>query len=614
MASKTGEIKKDCLKTAEKYDGALVPYKPFENISNRSYWDNLGKDLKEWLVSMGNAALNDDYPAIYATDFMNFKRTGNRQAYEDAFFKRRYMLNSLVLAECVENKGRFLDRIIDGIFVMCEESSWALPAHNSYTRNAPQLILPDLTNPVIDLFACETGATLSMVNYLLAPSLDGISPFISQRILSELRKRIIEPYLNVHFWWMGNGDEPMCNWTPWCVQNVLITAFINDTLTDAVEKKTIFKSAAESLDLFLKDYGDDGCCDEGAQYYRHAGLCLYGALDILNAVSNNAFASVYSTDKVRNMAAYISIMHVSGPYYFNFADCSPIAGASGVREYLFGKATNQQFLIDFAASDYAKTYAEKSFLSDESQKLNLFYRTQTVFFSNEVLAASAKAPGTSYTPDIFYKSVGIWIARSKTFSVAVKAGDNDDSHNHNDVGSIILYKNGTPVLVDIGVETYTLKTFSPQRYEIWTMRSEYHNIPTINGKNELPGKDYRADNTEYCFDGPVKSISMNIEDAFENPDNITYRRTVKLDTCENTVTIKDESDAKDIVLNFISYHEPEFNASYIKLGNAVMTFDKPYDFSYEILPITDERLKIAWDHDLYRIFVKTDGPCEITIF
>jgi len=70
--------------------------------------------------------------------------------------------------------------------------------------------------------------------------------------------------------------------------------------------------------------------------------------------------------------------------------------------------------------------------------------------------------------DIYYPSIGLFIARSRNLSLAVKAGDNDDNHNHNDTGSLTLYKNGRPVLVDIGVESYTGKTFSPQRYEIWS--------------------------------------------------------------------------------------------------------------------------------------------------
>ena len=123
----------------------------------------------------------------------------------------------------MENKGRFLDDIINGIFSICEESAWQLPAHNTYIRDTPQLPLPDTSAPVLDLFACETGSILAIVSYLLGSKLDKISPFITKRIANEIEHRIYKPYLNCHFWWMGNGKEPMNNWTIWCTQNVLLS-------------------------------------------------------------------------------------------------------------------------------------------------------------------------------------------------------------------------------------------------------------------------------------------------------------------------------------------------------------------------------------------------------
>ncbi len=100
----------------------------------------------------------------------------------------------------------------------------------------------------------------------------------------------------------------MCNWTPWCTQNVLLTVFLHSVLPGT--EKAVTLKAAESLDYFLKDYGEDGCCDEGAQYFRHAGLCLDGAADILNQVTDGAFQELYAWDKVKNIASYIFNVHV----------------------------------------------------------------------------------------------------------------------------------------------------------------------------------------------------------------------------------------------------------------------------------------------------------------
>ena len=156
----------------QKYLSPFTPFSLYPRASDRAAWEALDAQWKKETIRQGEAYLNYDYPSLSATDFMAFSRTGNRVLYEDKTFGKRYALSALVLAECVEDKGRFLDDIINGIFSICEESAWQLPAHNSYMRDTPQLLLPDVTAPIMDLFSCETGAVLAAAYYLLAARLD----------------------------------------------------------------------------------------------------------------------------------------------------------------------------------------------------------------------------------------------------------------------------------------------------------------------------------------------------------------------------------------------------------------------------------------------------------
>ena len=148
---------------------------------------------------------------------------------------------------------------------------------------------------------------------------------------------------------MGGNGEFTNNWTVWCTQNVLHSVFLTDT--DETLRRSVFLKACQSIDYFLEEYGDDGCCDEGASYYRHAGLCLFNTTDFLNAVTNNAFCHLYQNRKIRNIASYIMNVHVKDKYYVNFADCSPVAGRAGVREYLFARKTENRDMAAFAAAD-----------------------------------------------------------------------------------------------------------------------------------------------------------------------------------------------------------------------------------------------------------------------
>lgn len=596
--------------TAAGYHSPFIPFSLYPSASDQNAWQSLDDEWKKESIRLGEKYLHFNYPHLSAVDFMEFSRTGNRVHYENKFFSKRLALDALVLAECVENRGRFLDDIINGIFSICEESAWQLPPHNSYIRDTPQLLLPDFTAPVLDLFACETGAVLASVYYLLKDKLNKVSPFITERILYELQKRIYEPYLNCHFWWMGNGQEPMNNWTIWCTQNVLLSAFLADT--DETLKHDIFLKACKSTDYFLAEYGDDGCCDEGAQYYRHAGLCLFNTMEILNAVTNGCFSLFYQNPKIQNIAAYILNVHIEDKYYVNFADCSPVAGRAGTREFLFAMRIKNKPMADFAASDFIAGNLETLLFSNEN---NLYYRLQNGFTASAIKTYYNNLSEPLFHPDIYYPSVGIFITRDNSLYLAAKAGDNADSHNHNDTGSITVYKNGLPLLIDIGVESYTKKTFSDRRYEIWTMQSAYHNLPTVNGYMQKDGEKYHARVISRHLSDTVSEIEMDISPAYPHEAGLLYYRRKASLIKEKEIVIEDNfafTDNTDrenkVVLSFMTYEKPAVQKHsdflLIAVGSlGTLSISGAVLSGIEMIPITDERLKTAWKHEIYRILI-----------
>ncbi|MDE5596561.1 MAG: heparinase, partial [Lachnospiraceae bacterium] len=120
---------------AMNYHSPFIPFAPYPTITDRTAWENLDEEWKKASLQLGEQYLHFSYPALSAMDFMDFTRTGNRVRYEDKFFSKRHALNALVLAECIEDNGRFMDDIVNGIFSICEESAWQLPPHNSYMRD-----------------------------------------------------------------------------------------------------------------------------------------------------------------------------------------------------------------------------------------------------------------------------------------------------------------------------------------------------------------------------------------------------------------------------------------------------------------------------------------------
>ena len=590
-----------------------VLYPPY---ADRAAWAAL-PGAARWKAA-GDAALQDadTLPRLPLSLWLRFTQKGDRTAWEHAYFAHRRTLCALVMAEAVTGAGAYLPAIADLAWAICEESAWQLPAHNSYIRDTPQLPLPDVTRPIVDLFAAETGALIATVYGLLGAALDGYAPGFSVRLKGEVERQVLAPYRTAHFWWMGSGEEPMCNWTPWCTQNVLLAAA---QCAPAETLPVYVKQAAYSIDCFLKDYGEDGCCSEGAQYYRHAALTMFNALDLLCRIAPGVFDDVWAEPKIRNMAEYIVNMHIAGPYYLNFADCSPLAGARGVREFLFGQRVASAPLMTLAARDWADALQQpdpdRLHHPDDSEGINLYYHIQTALAEQKVLAfAQSAAP--ALPRDVWYPSVGILACRRGAYALGAKAGNNADSHNHNDVGSVTLYKNGAPLLIDVGVETYSKKTFSPQRYEIWTMQSSWHNLPEFDPESaqyqQQPGLEFAA--REVVVSDTLDAITMDIAPAYGAVPGLGfYRRRVQLN--ENGLTLQDETDfSRTVALSLMSVEKPAVEGGTVQFGTLAAAHIKGFTrIATEAVPITDPRLRQAWPDTLYRTRICFTGALTVEV-
>ncbi|HQG49165.1 MAG TPA: hypothetical protein PK373_08755 [Sedimentisphaerales bacterium] len=213
-----GRFKLRELYPQEEVAKVLIPrqqWRPWPTWSDRRAWENLPESVRKDLIANGEQYLKYQWPSLPATLFLEFAREGNRSRYEREHFARRYALTNLVIAECVEGKDRFLDDIANGVWALCEESFWGVPAHVGAQKAGSGL--PDSSEPIVDLFAAETGESLAWTYYLLGERLDKISPLIRKRIRLEMDRRILTPCLTRDdFGWMGFAGGRVNNWNPWC--------------------------------------------------------------------------------------------------------------------------------------------------------------------------------------------------------------------------------------------------------------------------------------------------------------------------------------------------------------------------------------------------------------
>ena len=585
------------------------PFKPYPNVTDRVFWNSYDDEIKNNYISLAEKQINKVWQTLPAVRYMDFKRNGNRGKFQDLYFERRFALTNLVVAECLEGNGRFIDEIINIVWLICEESSWCFPAHQSENGNYDSL--PDITNPVIDLFAADTGATLTMVYYLLKPVIDKQSIRVCERIKIEVEKRIMKSCIeHNHYHWLGFNSERPNNHTPWTNSNCLLPFLIFEE--DNNNKLEFIKKSMKSLDRFIDAYPLDGGCEEGPGYWTVAGASLFDCLEMFYVASEGKI-DVYNEQLIKNMGAYIYKVNISHEYYVNFADASTKVLLPFNIVYQFGKRINDTNMQDLAIASFKEFFFQKSL--GENYKL---YRTiGSVVGYLELKQLDKPYP---HNRDNWLDKIEVMVAREKQgtdegFCLAVKGGHNNEHHNHNDVGHFVLYSYGKPVIIDPGVEAYTAKTFSSERYSIWTMQSQYHNLPTINGIGQSAGREFKAGNIIYK-PNDLMEFSLNIDGAYPTEANInnwnrkyTFNRIgdVNINVCDTFDLKKPQqlmfslmTPCKHIIQNgLITFKVSGCDDIVLEYSNA-----EDYDVKSEIIDTTDPNLMKNWGDHIFRIVFK----------
>jgi hypothetical protein len=209
--------------------------------------------------------------------------------------------------------------------------------------------------------------------------------------------------------------------------------------------------------------------------------------------ATNGQINVYKEALIQEMGHFIYRVHINGGYYINFADATGLIAPESTVIYRYGQAIGDSDMMSFGA--WAAQINPDGGAGGWGRPIESPMRwLRTIFSPAEMAQADAYPPQPR---DVYLPEIEVMVARDQArsergFYVAAKGGHNNESHNHNDIGEFIVFRDGLPLLVDAGVETYSRKTFSPQRYEIWTMQSGYHSLPTIDNHEQKPGEEFAA--------------------------------------------------------------------------------------------------------------------------
>ena len=593
--------------------GLLLPYEAYKPLFDYKKIDSyIAPENVPEIIQTADELLEKEIPMLSASLYREFELNGNRTHYENPYFLRKKMMAAFAFAEYATHSGKYMQKLIDVVWDTLNLPTWGLPAHTSgNTASRPEgmqiLQLPcDYKEEAsfLDLFSASMGAELAVVWFLLKDEFEKEVPFvINDRILYEINRRLFEPYLNYtdYYWWAGKRTPYVNNWCPWIISNILCAAAL--TCPDMEKREKITDTALESLSVYMDTIKPEGGCDEGPGYWFDAELGTFISLLVVYDMTGGKL-NFFGEPQLKNMAEYIMKMHISGNRFANFSDCRLIFRRNYAAVSAFGKYTGSK-----AVCRWAQTMTSVSCLEDTDPGYRLLIE----------LCTAPQKPQSPYVPEEVTEQADLGIAflRNAHFYAAFKGGHNAESHNHNDVGTNIVFKDGAPIFIDIGNDQYTKLTFSDKRYTLPSNRSIYHNTLSTDDTEQLPGVQYHAEN--FTVDAASKTASMTLEKAYAPESGITsYRKTTALTesgvTITNEFTLDKERTAK---LNLILCAKPEpisENAFAVTSDGvrAVIRYTPGLAFAVEVLPL-DEHPYWRWSYPnadaIYRVILskKTSG-------
>jgi len=299
-------------------------------------------------------------------------------------------------------------------------------------------------------------------------------------------------------------------------------------LLEDPDRSAVVARVVDGLDDYLASLPADGAIDEGYGYWWQ-GACR--ALEALTLLEHATGLDASALPIVRATVDYPHRMHLGGPWYLGVGDgtARPTPDQPWHVPHAWGLRTGSAAATAHAAYEHAR--------SELPERGGIARVVQALTYD----AWPAETPPSPLPEQVWLASTEVGLLRETAGSptgltVALKGGHNAESHNHNDVGSVVVAVDGVPVVVDPGRPTYTAQTFGPDRYDIWAMQSSWHSVPEVRGTPQRDGAAYRAEHAR-ADDG---RLQLDLTAAYPTDELTRWTRTVSLDRARSRVVIEDD--------------------------------------------------------------------------
>ncbi|ADL51264.1 heparinase II/III domain-containing protein [Clostridium cellulovorans] len=461
-----------------------------------------------------NLALKEPSPIINFKIFKEFEDTGNRLHFENAYFKRRRQLFSLILDYIMKKNQAYIFIIEEKLWEWCDLYSWELPAHFDISKENIEEggELPDTT---VALFAAENAFFFAEILSLIGDELD---EFLVFRLKKEIFRRVINPFKNRNYWW----ETAEMNWASVCAGAVGATAIY--LVEDIDELSFIVDRVIKSFDSYLNSFDEDGITAEGLTYWSYGFSFYVFFAELLKDRTSGKISLIKDNEKIKHIARLPQILQFPSRDFVNFsdADSEKWQGDCG----LFAKLEAELDIEGYNYENSTSLYSDHAFRW-ASMVRKIFWYCDTYKDSKGPTALKKVTMSNNgksnkeedhvlnkdnYLTGSFYFKESQWLVDRRNINgnfvaFAAKGGNNDEPHNHNDLGHFILHYKNENIFMDLGSPEYLKEYFNDKtRYDFLTASSLGHSVPVINDSEQKYGRlsfskviDYKTTDSKILF-------------------------------------------------------------------------------------------------------------------
>lgn len=452
---------------------------------------------------------------------------------------------AFLIAETIYDTGEFLGIIESDARALGELGTWIHPGNDLDRKN---LRREEFDN---DLASCHHAVAFALIHHLLNERLSEdfkgyLRDQLNQRFFGPLRQRV-EAGRNMDWWLIVKH-----NWNSVCLSCYAQAAA---AILPTVEERAWWFAFAESLIYnFTDGFADDGLCTEGVSYWSYGVSHYFTLAEILRQGTGGAI-DLLDNPKARRIARFPDRAEVQPGIYPAFCDClldaQPLQWA---RSWLDNR-------VDSTPDALAEPQpAEFDLFTDVKIQipdilLLLLFRFRDA--RRPMRRRPANALRDFFAPSHFLISRSAPDARRR-FSATFLGGNNGVNHNHNDLGTFVVLLDGKALIYDPGLEVYSMRTFSKQRYESQLLNSYGHPVPRIGGQLQETGPAHQALTLLTEFSDDVDRMVLDLRRAYECP---TLRKL------EREFIFDRRGDGSLTITDTVEFSEPtEFESALITPG------------------------------------------------